>query len=109
MRSAGYHFMMQLPRLLVVGLILLYRHVLSPIKNALLGPGGCCRFYPTCSEYAMESIKLHGVIKGCLFAAVRLSTCQPFHRGGYDPVKPVTSRMQTLPKPESLLDLPGNS
>lgn len=109
MRSAVYHSIMQLPRYVAVGLILFYRHVLSPIKSALLGPGGCCRFYPSCSQYALESIRRHGVFKGVLLAGVRLSKCQPLHPGGYDPVKPLTSSMQTLPKPESLLDLPGKS
>ena len=94
---------------MAVGLILFYRLVLSPIKSALLGPGGCCRFYPTCSEYAMESIKLHGLFKGTLYAAIRLAKCQPLHPGGMDPVRPVISQMQTLSKPESLLDLTGKS
>ena len=109
MRPTAYHSIKQLPRVLAVGVLLLYRHGLSPLKNALLGPGGCCRFYPTCSDYALQSIRAHGVIKGVLFSAIRLSKCQPFHSGGYDPVKPVTSRFQALPKPESLLDLPGKS
>ena len=109
MRSAVYHSIKHIPRILAVGLIQFYRLVLSPIKNALLGPGGCCRFHPTCSEYAIESIKGHGVLKGALLAGIRLSKCQPLHSGGYDPVPPAISKMQTLPKPESLLDLPGKS
>lgn len=95
--------------MVAVGLILFYRLVLSPIKSALFGPGGCCRFYPTCSEYAMESIKLHGLFKGLWYTGLRLSKCQPLHPGGFDPVRPVISQMQTFSKPESLLDLPGKS
>jgi uncharacterized protein len=106
--TAVYKTISQLPRNLFVGLILFYKHVLSPIKNALLGPGGCCRFHPTCSEYAIQSLKAHGVFKGGVLSLCRLSKCQPFHPGGYDPVKPVTSRFQNLPEPESILDLPGN-
>lgn len=95
------------PRYFIVGLIQFYKSVLSPMKNALLGPGGCCRFYPTCSEYSIQSVKYHGAVKGIYYSLVRLVKCQPFHRGGFDPVKPLTTRSQTLPKPESLLDLKG--
>jgi putative membrane protein insertion efficiency factor len=45
-----------------------------------------CRFTPTCSEYAMEAIGKHGAIKGTILAAYRLLRCNPFCRGGYDPV-----------------------
>lgn len=109
MKFVVYRGMTHIPRTLAVGFIVLYKRVLSPIKNALLGPGGCCRFHPTCSDYAIESIKSHGVLKGLCLSALRLSKCQPFHAGGFDPVKPVTSRFQTLPEPESLLDLSGKS
>jgi len=109
MKSAVYHSIIQFPRVLAVGAIRFYRYFLSPIKNALFGPGGCCRFYPTCSDYAIQSIRMHGFCKGILLAAVRLCKCQPFHPGGYDPVRPVTSQFQTLSKPESLLDLTGKS
>lgn len=98
---------LRLPRYLIVGLIRFYKSVLSPMKNALLGPGGCCRFYPTCSEYAIQSVKSHGAIKGTYYSLIRLGKCQPFHLGGSDPVKPLTARSQSLPKPESLLDLKG--
>ena len=109
MKSTKQNRLMLLPRYGVVGLIVLYQRVISPLKNALLGPGGCCRFYPTCSEYATESIKIHGVFKGLFYALMRLGKCHPFHAGGYDPVKPVTSPYHTLPKRESLLDLSGPS
>ena len=45
-----------------------------------------CRYTPTCSEYAMEAIERHGVGAGGLLAAKRLVSCNPFSRGGYDPV-----------------------
>jgi hypothetical protein len=45
-----------------------------------------CRYVPTCSEYAMEAVDLHGVLRGGLMAAWRLLRCHPFVKGGYDPV-----------------------
>jgi len=46
-----------------------------------------CRFYPTCSEYAIEAINKYGVLKGSIKSAYRILRCNPFNRGGYDPVK----------------------
>lgn len=60
-----------------------YRRFLSP----LLGPGKC-RFTPTCSAYALEALETHGVLKGLALAVWRLLRCQPFCRGGFDPVPP---------------------
>ncbi len=45
-----------------------------------------CRFYPSCSNYSIEAINRHGVIKGIGYTLVRLGKCHPFHAGGYDPV-----------------------
>ena len=67
-------------RKLLIGLIQVYRYVLSP----LLGP--CCRYTPTCSQYAIEAISLHGVFRGSWLAIKRVGTCHPWHAGGYDPV-----------------------
>ncbi len=64
----------------VIGLIALYRLLVSPF----LGP--CCRFHPSCSCYAEMAIKRFGVFKGGYLAARRLLRCHPFHPGGYDPV-----------------------
>ena len=57
-----------------------YRYIISP----LLGP--CCRFYPTCSHYAEQAIKRHGVVKGSYMSIRRVCRCHPFHAGGHDPV-----------------------
>ncbi|MCL1148112.1 MULTISPECIES: membrane protein insertion efficiency factor YidD [Shewanella] len=57
-----------------------YQLLISP----MLGPR--CRFNPTCSHYAIEAIRLHGVVKGCWFAAKRILRCHPLHPGGEDPV-----------------------
>lgn len=61
-------------------LIKLYQRLLSP----LLGQN--CRFYPTCSQYALESIEKYGPFKGIFLAVCRLSRCHPWHEGGHDPV-----------------------
>lgn len=58
-----------------------YQILLSP----LLGP--CCRFHPSCSDYAILAIRRHGPLKGSLQALRRLLRCHPLHPGGYDPVK----------------------
>ena len=47
---------------------------------------GACRFHPTCSVYAAESLRRHGLLRGGLFAARRLGRCHPFDAGGVDPV-----------------------
>lgn len=57
-----------------------YQRFVSP----LLGPR--CRFYPSCSAYALEAVRLHGALRGSWLAVRRLSRCHPFHPGGLDPV-----------------------
>ena len=65
--------------------IRLYRRCISPLKPPM------CRFSPTCSAYAIEAFEVHGLLRGFLLAAWRLLRCQPFARGGYDPVPPARS------------------
>ena len=64
----------------MVLLIKLYQYLLSPLL------GNNCRFYPTCSNYAIEALLSHGSLRGGLLIAKRLCKCQPFHSGGLDPV-----------------------
>ena len=71
-----------LPARLLIGLIAAYRRFISP----LLGPR--CRFYPSCSAYALEAIQVHGAARGSWLAVRRLGKCHPFHPGGLDPVPP---------------------
>ncbi|MGF1763336.1 membrane protein insertion efficiency factor YidD [Aliivibrio kagoshimensis] len=67
---------------IIIGLIRFYKVAISP----LIGPR--CRFTPTCSTYAIEAIKMHGVVKGCWLSGKRLLKCHPMNDGGYDPVPP---------------------
>ena len=65
---------------LLIGLLKLYRLVISPLY------GNVCRYYPSCSAYALRAVTVHGAVKGSWLAARRLARCHPWAAGGYDPV-----------------------
>jgi putative membrane protein insertion efficiency factor len=65
---------------IAIALIRFYQVCISP----LFPPR--CRFYPTCSQYALEAVEKYGFLKGSYLAAKRILKCHPFHEGGYDPV-----------------------
>ena len=65
----------------VIFIIKIYQYLLSP----LLGQN--CRYLPTCSEYALESLKLHGIMKGLFLSIKRISKCHPFGGHGFDPIQ----------------------
>jgi len=69
----------KMKKILIV-LIRFYRKYISPIK------GTKCPYFPTCSEYGMEAIEKYGAIKGGFLAIYRIIRCNPFSKGGYDPV-----------------------
>ncbi len=64
----------------LLALIQIYRYCLSP----LLGPN--CRFFPSCSDYALQAIDKHGAGYGSWLALKRIARCHPWHPGGFDPV-----------------------
>ncbi|MFZ5987482.1 MAG: membrane protein insertion efficiency factor YidD [Bacillota bacterium] len=66
----------------VILIIKLYQKWISPLKTV-----PSCRFYPTCSQYAVDAIDKYGIIRGSFKAFKRILKCHPFHPGGYDPVK----------------------
>ena len=67
-------------KIFILILIKFYQKNISPLKKP------CCRYIPTCSEYAIISIERFGVFRGSLMALCRILRCNPFVKGGYDPV-----------------------
>ena len=64
----------------LLALVRFYRRAISPFRPA------CCRYTPTCSQYALVAIEKYGALKGGWMAFRRILRCNPFHKGGYDPV-----------------------
>ncbi|MGP4072139.1 membrane protein insertion efficiency factor YidD [Piscibacillus sp. B03] len=73
---------------LFIYLIRFYQRFVSPLR------GPSCRFYPTCSEYGLESFKRFGLFKGIYLTVKRILKCHPFHPGGFDPVPEKKSKQQ---------------
>lgn len=61
-------------------LIKFYQYFISPLT------GQNCRYYPTCSAYALEAVEKYGSLKGTALAIKRIARCHPFHAGGFDPI-----------------------
>ena len=76
-----FSFISNLIKTALSGVIRFYRRFISPAKAP------CCRFYPTCSQYAIDAISKHGAVKGTGMAIWRVLRCNPFGKSGYDPVK----------------------
>ena len=68
--------------LVLAFLVRCYQAVVRPLL------GGSCKFVPSCSEYAIDALYTHGILRGLRLTAGRLARCHPFHCGGYDPVPP---------------------
>ena len=67
-------------RWILIAVVRGYQVVLSPLLPA------ACRYYPSCSAYAVEALEKHGALRGAWLAAKRIGRCHPFRAGGYDPV-----------------------
>jgi putative membrane protein insertion efficiency factor len=78
--AAAGAFLWNLPRNILILLLMAYRKVISPLY------GQVCRFFPSCSAYALEAITVHGAVKGSWLAAKRLARCHPWNAGGVDHV-----------------------
>ena len=68
---------------ILIALVKFYRKYISPMRQP------CCRFIPTCSQYALEALEKYGAAKGSWLALKRFLRCHPFHFGEYDPFDPV--------------------
>ncbi len=66
-----------------ISIIRFYQCNISPLMGK-----GKCKFYPTCSEYTKQAIETHGAFKGLFMGLWRILRCNPFSKGGYDPVPP---------------------
>lgn len=73
----------------ILKLIRIYQNTLSPDTGlfSYKHPHGFCRFHPHCSEYGYQAIEKYGVFKGSFLLSKRVLKCNPFHKGGEDPVK----------------------
>ena len=69
---------------LLISLIYFYK---KNISNFLKSHGVECKYYPTCSEYSIQAIKKYGALKGSILSIKRILKCNPFSKGGYDPLK----------------------
>ena len=65
---------------LIITIIRAYQIIISPFKP------NCCRFYPSCSNYCIEAVKQHGILRGLWYGLRRIISCNPYNSGGYDPV-----------------------
>jgi hypothetical protein len=81
-------------RTVLVALLKAYRFAISPLY------GQVCRYYPTCSAYALEAVETHGALRGSWLAARRVGRCHPWAAGGVDPVPP--RRGSTSPEPSAV-------
>nr|VFK40742.1 MAG: hypothetical protein BECKSD772F_GA0070984_106915 [Candidatus Kentron sp. SD]VFK46195.1 MAG: hypothetical protein BECKSD772E_GA0070983_106815 [Candidatus Kentron sp. SD]VFK78435.1 MAG: hypothetical protein BECKSD772D_GA0070982_10159 [Candidatus Kentron sp. SD] len=86
-------------RLIVKFLIRLYQYAVSPFFPP------SCRFYPTCSAYALEAVERHGCMRGLWLGARRILRCHPWNPGGFDPVPPLEKER---PPPRGFDDSPDN-
>ncbi|MFT9497757.1 membrane protein insertion efficiency factor YidD [Anaerosolibacter sp.] len=66
---------------ILIWMVKIYRKYISPLKQP------SCRFYPTCSQYALDALSRYGAIKGTILSIKRILKCHPFHPGGHDPLK----------------------
>ncbi|HEY3545117.1 MAG TPA: membrane protein insertion efficiency factor YidD [Propionicimonas sp.] len=84
--SRAARFLVRLPARLVLLLIRVYQRYVSPMRPAT------CKYYPSCSQYAVIAIQRHGLVRGSALAGWRLLRCNPWSRGGVDDVPPARER-----------------
>ena len=77
---------------LFIWLIIFYQKYLSPLKSTK------CPYFPSCSQYGLEAVRQYGALKGGLMGAWRILRCNPFSKGGYDPVPSINSSSDIFKK-----------
>lgn len=90
-------------RQLLIVFVQIYRYTLSPLLSFIGGPGSGCRYFPTCSEYALEALRRHGAARGAWLTTRRICRCHPWGGFGFDPVPqsshPVCTPAASSPQP----------
>jgi putative membrane protein insertion efficiency factor len=81
---------------LLIGFLKVYRLLISPLY------GNVCRYYPSCSAYALRAVSVHGAVKGSWLTVRRLLRCHPWSPGGYDPVPGTPLRAATMEQTHGL-------
>ncbi|MDO4527227.1 MAG: membrane protein insertion efficiency factor YidD [bacterium] len=89
-------------RRLLVGVLVACVRFYQRVLHVFTGHGSC-RFQPTCSEYMIEALRVHGPLKGLSLGLWRILRCNPFSRGGYDPVPPLTKKQPFSIDPSAAL------
>lgn len=89
-------------RFLLIGLLRLYRALISPLY------GQVCRYHPSCSAYALDAVSEHGSMRGSWLAVKRLGRCHPWAAGGYDPV-PSAGNPASAASDEQCCPTPGTT
>jgi putative membrane protein insertion efficiency factor len=79
-------WILNVTRFILISAIRVYQLTLSPALTLLFGPAAGCRFTPTCSQYAMDAVRMRGAVAGSWLAAKRICRCHPFGGCGHDPV-----------------------
>jgi putative membrane protein insertion efficiency factor len=92
--SSVFSRLLLFPRAGLIGLLMVYRRLISP----LYGP--VCRFFPSCSAYALEAVTVHGASKGTWLATKRVCRCHPWNDGGVDHVPPGGKRFAPGEEPQ---------
>ena len=77
---------MNIVQRIAIGALWIYKRAVSPVLHTLIGPFGGCRFHPTCSAYATEAVRRHGVAAGTWLSIRRVCRCHPWGGCGEDPV-----------------------
>ena len=101
--AAAGRFLRRVPSMVLLGLLRFYQLVISPWTPPT------CRYYPSCSSYAVTAIRRHGAVRGGWLAVRRLGRCHPWTPGGIDDVPPVRSAQSEEPGRSTSLSTPADS